>query len=150
MKTCSICQESKCETMFWIDRRRGKPKSVCKSCSVIQAREWRRKNPDYQKRRYAATKKETRERHLIRKYGITLNDYNRLLKEQDGRCWICKAPEKEQFKSVLHVDHDHENGEVRGLLCRGCNHMLGVVGDDTTILERAISYLSSRKSRRNS
>lgn len=77
----------------------------------------------------------------MRKYGINLSDYQRMLEQQEGICAICSAPEAEQFKGVFHVDHCHTTGQVRGLLCRGCNHMLGVVGDDPHKLLRAITYL---------
>jgi hypothetical protein len=77
----------------------------------------------------------------VRKYGVTLADYQAMLEAQGGNCAICHALEADQFKGVFHVDHCHATGAVRGLLCRGCNHMLGVVGDDPAILQRAIAYL---------
>lgn len=141
MKTCSKCKESKPLADFWIDRRRDKPKSTCKSCGVESAREWRARNPEVGRVRYQREKTTTRERHLIRKYGVSLSDYDAMLQKQGGRCAICRAKEADQFNGVFHVDHDHATGAVRGLLCRGCNHMLGVVGDDPAVLVRAVRYL---------
>lgn len=141
MKTCTRCKQSKPDSAFWIDRRRNKLKSVCKECSPAQAREWRARNPGFEKERYQREKVAVRERHLVRKYGVTLADYDAMLKAQGGKCAICWAPESAQFKGVFHVDHCHATGAVRGLLCRGCNHMLGVVGDDPEVLRRAIAYL---------
>jgi len=141
MKICTRCNIGRPESDFWIDRRRNKLKSVCKPCSPAQAREWRALNPLAEKRRYQRDKVAVRERHLIRKYGVTLADYDAMLQAQDGKCAICQAPEAAQFKGVFHVDHCHASGAVRGLLCRGCNHMLGVVGDDPTKLLRAVTYL---------
>jgi hypothetical protein len=105
---------------------------------------WRRSRPDYEKNRYQAVKVETRERHMVRKYGVTLADYEAMLAVQGGRCAICHVTEGSQRYGVFHVDHCHSTGRVRGLLCRGCNHMLGVVGDSVEALERAISYLGGK------
>lgn len=65
-----------------------------------------------------------RRRHLRRCYGITLEDYNDLYDQQEGRCAICKEEEKREGW-WLHVDHDHSTGEIRGLLCSVCNLALG-------------------------
>jgi hypothetical protein len=59
--------------------------------------------------------------HLRRSYGITQHDFENLLKEQNGVCKICKVFTKRR----LHVDHDHKNGRVRGLLCTSCNNKIG-------------------------
>jgi hypothetical protein len=59
---------------------------------------------------------------LLKRFGLTLEDYNRMLEEQGGRCAICgREPNGQQ----LSVDHDHETNEVRGLLCQPCNLALG-------------------------
>jgi hypothetical protein len=141
MKTCSRCKETRPLDAFWIERRRNKPKAVCKSCCVIIAREWRKNNPAAGRKRYVRDKVAVRERHLIRKYSISLAQYDAMLKAQDGKCAICRTPETEQFKGVFHVDHCHSTGKVRGLLCRGCNHILGTVKDNPKTLQRAIDYL---------
>lgn len=148
MKICSVCKIEKDESEYWPDRRRKNGLMArCKECNKVQARKYRLSTPNYEKDKYQKYKTETRERHLKRKYGISLENYNDMLKEQNNKCAICGDDESYQFKSVFHVDHSHETGEVRGLLCRGCNHMLGVVRDDPQILQNAIKYLSSRKSR---
>lgn len=62
-----------------------------------------------------------RQRHLRVKYGITEEQYGALAAKQLGRCWVCqKVP-----KNRLQVDHDHQTGEIRGLLCWWCNKSLG-------------------------
>jgi hypothetical protein len=61
---------------------------------------------------------------LIRKYGITLETYVLLFEKQKGRCAICGRSQKD-FKRRLAVDHDHETGKIRGLLCVGCNNLVG-------------------------
>ena len=74
----------------------------------------------------------------IRAYGIDVEDYDRMLFEQDGVCYICKeAP----AKRALDIDHDHKTGKVRGLLCSTHNRALGLMGDDIILLLRATEYL---------
>lgn len=77
-------------------------------------------------------------------YGITGDDYRRLMVLQQGRCAICgRVPRSRR----LAVDHDHKTGAVRGLLCasgdHGCNKGLGYFNDDVEILRRAVAYLDS-------
>ena len=81
-----------------------------------------------------------RGRDLAKKYGITLNEYDKLLTIQNERCAICGAS-KNSFAESLSVDHDHTTGEVRGLLCRNCNLLLGCARDDVATLVNAIKYL---------
>ncbi len=140
-KRCPSCEIEKPLSAFWIRRDRNAPASRCKPCSADAQRVWRRKQPDYDKLRYQAVKTETRERHLIRKYGVSLADYESMLSAQGGRCCICLCEPSSQAHGVFHVDHCHATGRVRGLLCRGCNHVLGHLKDDPSALRRAIAYL---------
>lgn len=160
-KICTKCGVQKHETKFVLDRQRGRRKSRCLACTSAAAKEWRKRNPNYEKQRYQADKIGTRERHLVRKYKVTLADYGQMLKQQNGCCAICQASESSQHKGVFHVDHCHKTGAVRGLLCRGCNHLLGHVKDNREVLRTAISYLhqtpenvwrweESRRSRKSS
>ncbi len=59
---------------------------------------------------------EKRNKYLLKKYGISLDQYNEILKKQNNACAICKR-DRSNFKNNLAVDHDHKTGEVRGLLC---------------------------------
>lgn len=77
---------------------------------------------------------------LWRYYRMTIEEYDTLRVKQDFRCAICRRHESE-FKRRLAVDHDHETGQNRGLLCINCNPALGKFKEDVTILERAIIYL---------
>jgi len=65
-------------------------------------------------------KLEARKYRLMHCYGLTLEDYDKMLKDQDYRCAICRRSQS-LFKYNLHVDHNHSTGKVRGLLCAGCN-----------------------------
>ena len=79
-----------------------------------------------------------REYQLQYKFGITLEQYELLLKEQGYSCAICKKP---STRKRLAVDHCHTTGKVRGLLCSHCNQGLGHFMDNQTILENSLNYL---------
>lgn len=78
---------------------------------------------------------------MMRRYGLTPEDYNRMLAEQNGTCALCpRTPEEERYKR-LNIDHCHDSGKVRGLLCTPCNHAIGVLGDTAEHVKRAVAYL---------
>ena len=79
---------------------------------------------------------------LIRTYGISLKDYNSLFILQKGCCAIC-GEHQLTMKNKLVVDHNHETGEIRGLLCRPCNMGIGLLKDKTEVLLNAAKYLAS-------
>lgn len=103
--------------------------------------EWRETHREHMREKAAAWRaanpKRWRPRVLLRKYGLTTDDFRDLLVGQAGRCLICHHVPSED----LVVDHNHATGRVRGLLCQKCNRMLGHVGDDPRILRSAIGYL---------
>ncbi len=80
-------------------------------------------------------RRKNKDNFLKTKYGITLQQWERMFSDQDGKCMICKKRKK------LCVDHDHETGEVRALLCRWCNTMLGDSGDNPEILMLGALYI---------
>ena len=81
---------------------------------------------------------------LKRRYGITFADYYRMLEEQGGGCAICGYRPK---KRRLSVDHDHETGQIRGLLCVSCNRGLPWFSESPELLDRAAEYLRKSKIR---
>jgi hypothetical protein len=87
---------------------------------------------------------------LKKNFGITLEQYNQMLKEQNGVCAICGNSEKIIDKRInriisLAIDHDHQTGKVRGLLCNTCNHLLGLANDNFEITKNATDYLKKHK-----
>ncbi len=84
-------------------------------------------------------KNQARSSRYINNYGISFNDYTKLLKQQNRRCKICG------LKKPLVVDHCHINGHVRGLLCTQCNSGLGFFKDTSEFLMSAITYLETTK-----
>lgn len=75
----------------------------------------------------------------LKKYGLSLIDYQKLLKEQGRRCALCFR-QPGIFKYDLGVDHDHETGKVRGLLCNACNQLLTQYRD-INFFKRIVAYL---------
>lgn len=76
---------------------------------------------------------------LKAKYGIDQQEFNRMLKNQGKKCRICLRNPKD--KETFHVDHDHDTGEIRGILCSGCNRGLGLLRDNEEIVASALKYL---------
>lgn len=70
-----------------------------------------------------------------RTYGLEHDEYERMVEAQAGRCAVCQRP------TFLVVDHDHEDGHVRGLLCRGCNVAIGFIRDDPEVADLMAMYL---------
>ncbi len=77
-----------------------------------------------------------------RKFDITIDDYDKMFNKQEGKCPICEKPQSE-LKKLLHVDHDHKTGKIRGLLCGDCNLALGMFKDSKILLTNSIKYLST-------
>lgn len=99
-----------------------------------KASAWYHKNKDYVRAR-------NRELMLLRTYGITAADYESLRQKQGGVCAICRKHPDEGVN--LAVDHCHESGLVRGLLCDGCNFAIGRLGDNAAGVRRAFGYLAA-------
>lgn len=87
--------------------------------------------------RLQARRRNTR---LKKTFGVNYNQYQIMLEQQQHRCFICGEKEIASGR-ILSVDHDHETGRVRGLLCTNCNTALGKLKDNVTFLEKAILYL---------
>lgn len=81
-----------------------------------------------------------RSESLRREYGLTLDDYDRILESQGGHCAVCDRRSNDDG-TRLHVDHDHATGKVRGILCGQHNRAFGLVADDPTTLLRMLEYI---------
>jgi hypothetical protein len=126
---CSDCRERKpMDDFYWMrSRTRGTQirKRRCKSCHYIACKA--RANLRANRRKYL--------------YGMSAEDYDRMLAEQGEACAICREPAADDDGRGLHVDHDHASGAVRGLLCGNCNQGLGRFRDNPDYLHAAASYL---------
>jgi len=113
---------------------------------IARTKDYRKQDPEKWKRYQHEWYLANRERHtkyqlrnlLKREYGLTVEQYEAMLKEQHGLCAICKKP---PTKRRLDVDHDHADGHVRQLLCERCNKGMGCFEDSPQLLEAALRYL---------
>ena len=85
--------------------------------------------------------RQKRKQALKRMYGISSEDFDKLLTEQNHCCAICGTSEPGGRYDTFNVDHCHETGKVRGLLCKSCNIALGEFKDDIDMLKKAVVYL---------
>lgn len=105
------------------------------------------KNRDYYEKNRMSISRKLR----LRKHGLTPEQFNQMLEDQDHKCAICPTPIKETYASSRSranqatVDHCHETGKVRGLLCHHCNTGIGLMSDDPDRLESAARYLRSHR-----
>jgi len=133
MKACRECGEDLVVGENWTEYRERTWKNICSPCNRLSVKEWREKNPEQER-------DHQRRSQLKHRYGITLDDYNNMFESQGGCCDICGRHQTE-FQNRLAVDHDHETGAVRSLLCASCNSGIGKLGDDIATVREALNYL---------
>jgi len=141
-----------CRQVKPVDEMRKRPPLVdgnprhgplCIDCGNARARQWFQDNREQGRN--------TKFRlNLKRNYGMTVEEYDALLEAQRRVCAICGGinPKHGRYGTQfrLAVDHDHETGKVRGLLCNNCNRALGLLSDDVDLLRIATSYLQGGNS----
>lgn len=159
MKFCHKCQTEKSPDSFGKDKWRPDGlTTACKKCRNSASVSYRKKNPDivkkindakreYRKEYYRTPEwqEKLRRSHLKSKFGLTQEDYERMLRDQNGVCLICKQYRTQSNKNYLHIDHCHDSGKIRGLLCYYCNAGLGWFQDNTEYLNGAIQYLEEKR-----
>ncbi len=154
---CGKCGEVKPLAHF---PRRGKDitsktrTSSCKKCRAAYMVAWKNASPerrDYDRRKakewQAKYPRYVQQTKLRLAYGMTIAQYDALVLEQGGVCAICRCEDRDIVKKSgkrrsLAVDHCHETGTVRGLLCGDCNRALGLVKESPVTLVKMISYLT--------
>lgn len=154
----AICVD--CDSVFEVEDR-GPIPTRCPPCrqawAVQRTREWQAANPEKDKanrQRYydrvypfrTYTEDDAQAawvRRLKKHYGLTVGQYQQMLDRQNGTCAICDGPPKGKGadRGRYHVDHCHETGKVRGLLCSSCNLAIGYLGDDARRVRRAARYI---------
>ena len=136
MKVCSKCGILKSLSEYSFKRPKGRKPGLqprCKECAKIDTQEWNKKN---------AHRK--RDMYLKRTYDISENEYNAMIYSQNNSCFICNT----EFDFGVFgpnspvVDHDHNTGRVRGILCNECNRGLGYFHDNPAALLNAASYIT--------
>lgn len=139
-KFCPSCKEYKELSQFHNENRRAfGVTSRCKICHGAAT------SKNY-------TLESARGYHLQRTYGLSLEEYEQMYRDQNGVCACCGQSEtvrpgrtrRNQAKPVLQVDHCHTTGAVRGLLCTGCNTALGSLGEDPERVKSLLKYIEDR------
>jgi hypothetical protein len=128
---CKKCVTSLSLDKFYFNKNgKYKRQNICKKCMNVY---------DYK----------TDKNHKLKKaYGITLDQYNKLLLKQNNKCCICEVDNNGKYKNkkrAFAVDHCHKTNKIRGLLCSDCNIALGLLKDNTNYLQTAIKYLNKFK-----
>jgi hypothetical protein len=165
LKTCSTCKESKPKSEYGvITSRKDGLAGQCKPCRRASGKKWRDGNREhvrnlnnahYSKHREERKAKQREYNRLFpekafahklrRDYNLSVEDFERMHADQDGKCAICKNPEIRMGSGGkvrrLNVDHNAVTGKVRQLLCCDCNTGIGLLRHSTDILNEAISYL---------
>lgn len=130
-KVCRDCKLSKSVEDFHIDNNnKGGRKNFCKTCSSARQKHNRQKSSSQVRARQRI--------YELRRYGLELQDYEALLVAQGGKCAICGLTGGDKN---LSVDHCHNSGHVRGLLCQSCNTAIGLLQDNPELCQKASVYL---------
>lgn len=154
-KKCSVCKETKSLTEFSKDSKRYDGRtSQCLVCRRAMSKSYTERFPEKRAAYNLKTKEKRklkhqspesrvkyRERHLQTTYGIGTKEFDTMMEEQNGVCAICNKHDLNGRVKYLSVDHAHDSGKVRGLLCGNCNKALGNFMDDIGLLKKAIEYL---------
>lgn len=116
-----------------VDAYRGDP--IVKAKLAAKQKEYNKRNKD----KVVRTR---RHHHLLKKYGLGLDGYDKLLTSQNSCCALCDLPlPPHSDKRDVHVDHCHRTGKVRGIVHRACNVIIGYAMENTQLLRKAVSYI---------
>ena len=111
--------------------------------NIEYARAYRR---DYYQRNKERSKERSTKHHLKKTYGITVEEKDWLFAAQGFKCASCSSPEP-GCKQGWHVDHCHETGTVRSILCNACNVSLGLMGEDAVRIRALADYIEKHKTK---
>jgi hypothetical protein len=145
MKTCSKCKLAlPLENFHKAGGTKDGKRSYCIKCSNAYHKEWVATHKDRAKElkriNYQENAERYKDRKRVRTYGLVPGEFEKRVAEQEGACAICRSATP-SGRGTWKVDHDHESGLVRGLLCDSCNQGLGRFRDDPIRLRAAASYV---------
>jgi hypothetical protein len=132
---CPKCGKPKDKTYIDKSRQTVRHGSYCQKCFSKYMKEYRKKKRE---QNIAGYRKNERQGNLKR-YGLTIKAYEQMIAKQNGKCKICGG--EPNGKGRLHVDHCHETGKIRGLLCHSCNTGIGLFKHNVVLLAKASKYL---------
>lgn len=140
IKVCPKCGKDR-KVRKRVRKNRNHLESYCPACNKLKLDAYLKANKEKIKAYRLTISKDTLKNiQLQYAFGITINDYNDMLTKQDRACAICKRAAS-LFKRALAVDHSHETGKVRALLCGGCNTALGHLKEDFTVAINMAKYI---------
>lgn len=146
-RVCTLCQTLQPFENF-NKHSKGKLRTECKTCSKTKNKKYYSQNRDKIKKQVkeksSFNKEKIQNAKLQNKFGITLKDKENLFEKQGRCCAICKTKENVVNRG-WDVDHCHDTGKVRGILCSNCNRGLGLFGDDPSVVLNAFEYLKKHK-----
>ena len=135
---CSVCKQMLHYDNFYEARARKGATGRTSLCKVCQKEYARKYNKTYKRKKQL----ETRGERLEKVYGITLDEFERMVEKQGGECAICDRPINANHDGCqIVVDHDHNTKAIRGILCKKCNCGIGLFNDSTALLVHATAYL---------
>lgn len=149
-KNLDLCEYGKKKT------HKDSLSTECRDCSAARGRENRRRKKlglpslreEYIKRqesKYGLPYKHpdySYAKNISIKFGMDLLEYNKMFEKQRGCCAIC-GDHQSVLKHKLHIDHNHNNMKIRGLLCRPCNTAIGLLKDNTEVIREALNYVTN-------
>ena len=159
-KVCRKCNTEKDLTEFYVKSNT----TYCKQCIKVVNKGWELKNKDRVREYRTEWHRQQRKkkpgcfliyerRKTLKKFGKTVEWFDQTLKDQNGGCAICESPETGMHQcgrvASLAIDHNHETGKVRGLLCRLCNHALHKLDKDHSWAMKALAYLQKHDKETN-
>lgn len=143
IKICTKCKKVLLISRFY-KQKKGKygVSSVCKECKLKYNQTPKRKK-QRAKYRKSEVGKTNRKREIVKRHGLTLEQYDEMFLIQNGICYICG--EVNPSGNRLHVDHNHKTGRVRKLLCTRCNILIGYLEKDDEVARKARKYLKTHQ-----
>lgn len=132
---CKTCGEADLEEVVWVvshtKKQIWRDNRRCRKCRNVKRSSYKK---DFNQKK---------DQHLRGKFGLTLEAYHAMLAGQGGKCLGCGSLEADRAEGsrMWPVDHDHATGEIRGILCPGCNQALGLIGDSVATLLQLANYL---------
>ena len=168
MKHCSKCDQLRPLTDFSKHKKtKDGLQCYCIACFKLTSKQWYVLNKEHSKSKSVTWNKANKDKRskisnnwyqkniskvkgiaLKREYNLSMEQYDQLLSQQNNCCMVCHKNQV-LFKKKLAVDHCHETGKIRGLLCDGCNRGLGFLKDSIEVLESAITYLKNSREQVN-
>lgn len=167
-KKCVTCGEFKPLSEFTFhNRKKGQHRNRCHECEKEGIRQYHKSPQGKEKRkewvgenkerieayfdlykkdpRYKENMKRYSRKSVLKTFGITHEDYDRMFREQKGVCAICgnNKPDASGRRKNLCVDHCHTTGRIRGLLCHSCNVTIGLMKESPLLLRKAAEYLEN-------